>query len=278
MTDAEGHTGAGSQAGATPERKRRGRVSLAGERVLVAEDNLINQRLLHSWLAPTGAAIEVVETGTQAMDRIRQKPFTFYLLDIHMPDGDGIDLCRFIRTGQPRVPVFAITADALASRRDQAMAAGFTDYLVKPVDYPALLQRMRACLDEARPGPHAEPGIDIARALRAHNDDAALLRQLAGLFQALYADACPRLRGLLETGATDDARALVHDIRGVAGSFGADRLQQTAAELERALAAPGPPEAAVWQRLEAFGAALAPVVEDVRALAAGSAAAAHHGG
>jgi CheY-like chemotaxis protein len=110
---------------------------LAG-RVLLAEDNLINQKVACGMLRRLGLAVEVAEDGAAALGRLDQETFDAVLMDVQMPVLDGFAATEALRlreqeTGRPRVPVIAMTASAMTGDRDRCLAAGMDDYIPKPV-------------------------------------------------------------------------------------------------------------------------------------------------
>ena len=114
-------------------------------RVLLAEDNPVNQKLAARLLRGLGAQVEIVGTGVQALEALRTTEFDVVLMDCQMPEMDGYEATRRLRSADGgcrnrHIPVIALTAHALAPDRDRCLAAGMDDYLTKPID-PALLRR-----------------------------------------------------------------------------------------------------------------------------------------
>ncbi len=113
-----------------------------GARVLVAEDNPINQKVMKHLLSRIGCSIEIVENGAEAADRIKhQSGWDLVLMDCQMPIMDGFEAARVIRrheTAASRIPIVAVTANALEGEREKCLAAGMDDYLPKPVNREAL--------------------------------------------------------------------------------------------------------------------------------------------
>ena len=116
--------------------------SAQGTRVLVAEDNPINQKVMKHLLSRLGCSIEIVENGAEAADRIkRQSGWDLVLMDCQMPVMDGFEAARAIRqseTAAYRIPIVAVTANALEGEREKCIAAGMDDYLPKPINREAL--------------------------------------------------------------------------------------------------------------------------------------------
>ena len=132
----------------------------ATSRVLVVEDNLVNQKLIFHVLKKMGASVTMAGNGLEALDRLADTPVDIVLMDCQMPDLDGYETTLRIRAGAAGeaargLPVIAVTAHALASDRERCLLAGMTDYLTKPIDPGAL----RAMLERyaVRPSPQAAP-------------------------------------------------------------------------------------------------------------------------
>jgi CheY-like chemotaxis protein len=125
-----------------------------GYRVLVAEDNAVNQRLVHRVLINLGCKPTAAENGQRVLEMLRQQAdaFDFVLLDLHMPQIDGISALRSIRSGRAGIAaqgiwIIALTADAREEQRVRGMAEGLNDYLTKPrrpTDLESALKRFRA--------------------------------------------------------------------------------------------------------------------------------------
>jgi signal transduction histidine kinase len=109
-------------------------------RVLVAEDDVINRMVVTRFLTDFGCRVECVENGRRAVEAVGQSDYDLLLMDLHMPQLDGIAATREIRQHNPRLPIVALTADAMSSERDACIAAGMSDFLVKPLQLERLQQ------------------------------------------------------------------------------------------------------------------------------------------
>lgn len=115
----------------------------SGIRILVAEDNLVNQRVAASMLAKLGYEVEIAVNGAQAVEAVQAREFGAILMDGHMPVMDGTEATRRIRSsGLPSVPIIALSASALAGDRESFLAAGMDDYLAKPVQLEELARAL----------------------------------------------------------------------------------------------------------------------------------------
>ncbi|WP_156924453.1 ATP-binding protein [Derxia gummosa] len=221
---------------------------LAGLHLLLAEDNPLNRDMVGEMLGRAGATLDFAENGQEAVERIEGDGgrYAAVLMDIQMPVLDGIEAARRIRALQPRLPIIALTAHALADERRRAQEAGMVAYLTKPVDF-ALLER--AVADFAGLGkPGSRPAGLITRppayadmpvitsllqgAVAARLDADAGLRLVGGMrdlyarvlhgFVQAYAGGLPLTP---ESGAADVARA-VHTLKGLSAQIGATRLHR----------------------------------------------------
>jgi CheY-like chemotaxis protein len=127
---------------ATPEKEE----SLAGARVLLVEDNAVNQHIGRTLLGKLGLEVTVAANGQEALDLVEQQSFNLVLMDIHMPVMDGIEATHHLRErySATELPIVAMTADAFAEDRERCIAAGMNDHIAKPLDvrvFPTLIRR-----------------------------------------------------------------------------------------------------------------------------------------
>jgi len=227
-----------------------------GLRVLLAEDNPVNQKIAIRQLRKLGCTAEAVANGLEAVDAVRRIPYDVVLMDCQMPELDGYEATRRIRrleadlaaTGRPHVCIIAMTANALGGDREACLEAGMDNYISKPVKLPdlqaALGKAQSAAPSKPRPAaptsqlPGEEPVLDPAvfaglRALQepGQADDIA---ELAGLF---LADTPPRVHAIREAIASKNTSALreaAHTLKGSASNLGAKRLAAVCQQIERA--------------------------------------------
>jgi CheY-like chemotaxis protein/HPt (histidine-containing phosphotransfer) domain-containing protein len=215
-------------------------------RVLVADDSVMNQKVIAAMLAKLGHRADVVGNGREAVDAVEALAYDLVLMDCQMPEMDGFEATRAIRErerpGAPRVAIVALTASAMPGDRERCLAAGMDDYLAKPVTRQALQAMVDRWLSAA-PAPAGDPaagdpGVDpeLVAELRelAEGEGPAFLTGLLGSF---VAEGRKRVEALRETVKGDDRRAvlqLAHALKGSAANLGACRLASLSGGLEAA--------------------------------------------
>ncbi len=220
---------------------------LRGMRVLVAEDNEINQIVIRDLLALAGVEVEIVANGQAVLTALERGHFDAVLMDVQMPDMDGYEATQRIRASTAAyrdIPIIATTAHAMPGDREKSLAAGMNDYLPKPIDpqqfyamlarwlkvaTPSLPQTVEAVAFPATPAIAAEVGL--ARV----GGNPEQYRRLLHRFRNSEAGAATAIREALHNGDTPTAMRLAHTLKGVAGTLGAAALQEAAAALESAL-------------------------------------------
>jgi signal transduction histidine kinase/CheY-like chemotaxis protein/HPt (histidine-containing phosphotransfer) domain-containing protein len=226
--------------------------SLAGARVLLVEDNVINQELAVDLLARAGIAVTVANDGQQALDILNQRSFDGVLMDCQMPVMDGYAATTALRQ-RPELrdlPVIAMTANAMVGDRERALAAGMNDHIAKPIKVEELFATLARWVRPGRTAPAVErdaeaaraalsipelPGIDTRAGLDGMRGDAALYRKILCMFRDRERDFTSRFQAALEAGSGAATRH-AHDLKSEAGSLGAYEVQLAAEALERACA------------------------------------------
>lgn len=130
-------------------RRRARDVALQGRRVLLVEDGLDNQRLITFLLKRAGCEVEVAQNGSEAVTRTADATFDIIVMDLQMPELDGLSATRAIRAREDRTPIVALTADAMRGDRERALDAGCDGYLTKPVRRDELLATLQQCLPDS---------------------------------------------------------------------------------------------------------------------------------
>jgi two-component system sensor histidine kinase/response regulator len=209
-------------------------------RILVAEDNRINQRLVVELLRAAGHESVVVDNGRDAVAAVARERFDCALMDVQMPVLDGLDATQTIRreeaaAGRPRLRIIAMTAHAMKGDRERCLASGMDDYLTKPLSAKALhavLDGVAARLDEERPA--CDDAVDLASALEWAGGDRGLLAELVQLFLEDRDERRAAMRAALAAHDADELRRLAHSLKGGVGNLGGHRARELAAALEEA--------------------------------------------
>ncbi len=222
----------------------------AGLRVLVVEDNPVNQLVIQGMLAKRGYETDVAVSGADALELLDPGSHVAVFMDVQMPGLDGYETTRRIRAGETdsaRIPIVAMTAGALEGDRERALEAGMDDYLTKPLradQLDAVLERWAGGENHADAG---EPLVDDSRIRRFLEDYPEIVDRLVALFED---STPPLLDQLADAAARDDAgtvRSLAHKLRSSAGNIGATRMTL----LCRALEEPGARHAPLVEHLRA---------------------------
>ncbi|MBF0271488.1 MAG: PAS domain S-box protein [Magnetococcales bacterium] len=230
---------------------------LQGARILVVEDHDINWQVAEEMLSKAGVVAEHASNGQEALTRLTAQPdhFDAVLMDLQMPIMDGYEATRRLRShfDAKRLPIIAMTANALKSEKDRCLALGMNDYLTKPVHvqqmYAVLAAHLRPTPLETSDTSPPEPtsalpldtpfsdfpdlaGIDTREALERFGGDQALLKRLARQFVTRHRDSVSRVEERLDAEDPEGARALLHGIKGVSGNLSAHEIFTQASRLE----------------------------------------------
>ena len=245
-------------------------------RLLVAEDNIVNQKVAVKTLEKLGYRVDVASNGLEAVDAVASTGYAAVLMDCQMPQMDGYDATRAIRglEGEAsKTPIIAMTAAAMKEDEEKALAAGMDAYVAKPVKQDvlaAVLQRWirhgNAVDAPAEAETEPEDGVlddaTIGR-LRELDDDVGGMAELAELFITDAQKNIETLRRAVAGGDAETARGAAHSLKGSAGNFGAHKLSQMCGIVEQG-AAKGE-LSAVSEHLEGIQAEFDRVTEALRA-------------
>jgi PAS domain S-box-containing protein len=215
-------------------------------RVLLAEDNMINQQVLVAMLVRRGFTVEAVVNGAEALRALHADRYELVLMDCEMPEMDGFEATRRIRkgeAGQPntRIPIVAVTANAMPGDRERCLRSGMDDSLPKPIE-PEDLFRVLGKWTQAPAETPQEPPQEPATF-----DEAGFLkrlmgnRKLAGQLVKAFLDDAPaqlsRLRQQIAEGDSSGARRQAHSLKGAAANLSAGALRAAAWRAEQAASA-----------------------------------------
>jgi signal transduction histidine kinase/DNA-binding response OmpR family regulator len=225
---------------------------LAGARILLVEDNAINQELAVDLLKRAGAVVTVAGNGQEALDVLeRDASFDAVLMDCQMPVMDGFAATRALRRrpALQALPVIAMTANAMAGDREAVLDAGMNDHIAKPIVVNAMFDTLARwvkrggaavagnagaeAVAQAR-GRHAPRAIDTHCGIANAGGNGVLYLRMLGMFRQQQSDFVQRFRAAQAAGQSGDAARAAHDLKGLAATLGMHALQQAAAALESA--------------------------------------------
>src|SRR5271170_2844800 len=239
----------------------------SGIRILLVEDNEMNQQVAKELLQSAGAIVTIANHGGEAVKMLTAEdqgpPFDVVFMDLQMPEMDGYTAARRIRA-QPRLeglPIIAMTAHAFVEERQRCLDAGMNDHVSKPIDPDALfstLLRWAKPRREHAVEPQATPikavddsilpeiaGINQVEGLARVADNKQLYRKLLAQFAAKQGDAAVQISAALESRDLKLAERIAHTIKGVAGNLGIGQVFAAAEKLERAIRDAGAAEPAL---------------------------------
>ena len=225
-----------------------------GARILLVEDNAINQEVAQGLLENRGVVVTIATNGQEAVEWVERQAFDLVLMDLHMPVMDGLEAAR--RIGElpsgRALPIIAMTAAVMKEDVGRCKAAGMAGFIAKPIDPEALVRCLNARL-AAPQGPAADspgarggdaipldlPGFDIASALHRLDGNHGLYARLLRRFAEEHAGAMDLVDSLLGDGESAPAATLLHTLRGVAANLGATELAVAAQRLEHEISSGG---------------------------------------
>lgn len=249
-------------------------VQQLGGRVLLVEDNELNQQVATELLRAMGCQVDVAGNGQQALALLDLQPYDLVFMDMQMPVLDGLAATRQLRL-RPELadlPVVAMTANAMREDREACQAAGMNDFISKPFEPQTLQAALQRWLGgrlqaQAAAAPQAQTlrldGVDVAAGLRRVLGNEALYRQLLGQFLIGQEHLLEQLENALDTGDLAAAEHLAHGCKGVSATLGADVVASAAGALEQHLRQ-GDSAAACQPLLLALAAALQPLLQQLR--------------
>ncbi|MDM5177577.1 ATP-binding protein [Massilia sp. DJPM01] len=223
---------------------------LAGKRLLLAEDNPLNQELTRILVERAGATMALAANGAEALVALAGGDFDCVLMDVQMPVMDGLRAARHIRADArlAKLPIIAMTANAFNSNRDNCLAAGMDDFLVKPIEAGLFYRTVAHWIDgcDAQQGPQADGGEGEGAAMPAESGETMLLSVLAALvdddpdimsrllrvFLDNAASTVAELQAALHAGSDAELKMLGHRLKSSARAVGALRLADACQELE----------------------------------------------
>lgn len=225
---------------------------LKGLKILLVEDNEINQDFASELLTRAGISVEIAGNGLLALQMLEKHQFDCVLMDVQMPEMDGYAATRAIRLQDKfrQLPIIAMTAGAMSGDREKALQTGMNDYVTKPIDPQKLFRKLLQWAHTDRDTMRAEisrtvipgiqempkiPGMDTEAGLERIGGNIAMLVKVLKKFCLNHADTTSKIQKALETEQIDEARILAHNLAGVAGNLGVKVIEQLARAIEASI-------------------------------------------
>jgi len=219
-------------------------------RILLAEDNPVNQQVARELLEDAGLSVCIADTGRKAVSMAQSEPVDLILMDIQMPEMDGYQAARAIRNVKEldRLPIIAMTAHAMAGDREKCLDAGMNDHIAKPIDPDRLIDTLMrwlpdrkevTCEKERLRDPQSDglpdviPGINLKEGLGRVRGNRRLFQNLLGDFYQGQHDVFDRIVQSMTRGERNAAQRLVHAVKGVAGNLSAGAVYDAACVLDQ---------------------------------------------
>ena len=226
---------------------------ISGSKILLVEDNPINQQVATEFLQSANIEVDVADNGKEALKALETNNYDVVLMDIQMPVMDGYTTTSHIRNNKnlSKLPVIAMTAHAMAGYREKCLSAGMDDFVTKPININDLYQAISRWVkpnkqtDKQSSAIHSEVSeliaeviedetglIDISACLKKMAGNQKLMLKLMEEFVSDYTGAVDEIICGIESGSLEGALRIVHTIKGLAGTFAASKLHGAAIELE----------------------------------------------
>ena len=234
--------------------------SIRGSRILLVEDNEVNQQVAREMLERVPFVVDIALNGREAVEQINANHFDCVLMDIQMPEMDGYEATRIIREDQrfEALPILAMTANAMPEDRQRCLDAGMNDYIAKPINFKQMFATLAQWItpgereipelpqeppeDTASTPIPGLPGIDTASGLARVGGNSTIYRNLLIKFAGNQGDAIRKIEAALDEKNLKNAILIAHTLKGTAGNIGASKLFEAARELEVALREEEPSE------------------------------------
>jgi len=211
-------------------------------RILLAEDNTVNQLLASRLLEKQGHTVVTVGSGRMALERLEKETFDLILMDIQMPEIDGIEAVGLIRkkeAGTPaHIPIIALTAHAMEGDRERCLAAGMDGYISKPIKAEDLILAIESLRGSptpevmASPGPGRREPLDWGAALDRAGGNTELLKEMVALFLEQLPELLATLREAVTAEDASTLERVAHKLKGSLGNFDARPAYEAAEKLE----------------------------------------------
>ncbi len=223
-------------------------------RLLLAEDNAINQKLAVNLLQKGGYSVDVVDNGRMALDAMLKNTYTLVLMDVQMPEMDGFEATRFYRVHEGKItnhtPIIAMTAHAMKGDRERCLAAGMDDYLSKPLEPKEFFSTIETWLNRCLPTTGALPpleapktteqtpvdesnkSLNISEALPRFGDDVNFFMEMLNEFVNSLPERITQIEEAFTRGDLTQMSRLGHNLKGASSNFSAEAIRSLAYEVE----------------------------------------------
>jgi len=223
-------------------------------RILLTEDDAVNQRLTVAMLTKRGYQVEIAENGRKALEALDGGVFDLVLMDVQMPEMDGIEATIAIRNNPlyKDLPIIAMTAHAMKGDREKCLEAGMNDYVSKPINRDELFETVEKWVSEVKHGVISESPADLTEeettrtetseqspepinmeiAMEQMDGDTEFLKELLEMFFSTVPLQVTQLRLSIKNNDAEQVRHVAHNIKGSAGNLAMEHVQQLALELE----------------------------------------------
>lgn len=229
--------------------------NIHNKRVLLVEDNVINQQVARELLEELKLSVIIANNGIEALSAIKKSPFDLVLMDLQMPEMDGFQTTSEIRRQSKfdHLPIIAITAQNMTGDKEKCLSAGMNDHLAKPIEpeklFPVLNKWLNETVDKALDKqisyqttasdreliPVSLPGIDQEQGLNKIGYKYSLYRKLLKQFYDDHQETTQNINHYIDKNDHHSAQILAHTLKGVSGNLGALELFNAAAHLEQSL-------------------------------------------
>jgi CheY-like chemotaxis protein len=219
-------------------------------RILVVEDNIVNQKVASAMLEKRGHRVVIASNGRECLDVLEKENFDLVLMDVQMPEMDGFEATRLIRenekAGSGHIPIVAMTARAMKGDREKCIEAGMDDYISKPIREANLFSLIENLVNELQDkmqappldpernvSPSTQDVFDLSEALKSVDGDKALLSEIVNLFLESASDNMSKIRQGIADSDAGAVETAAHSLKGSVSNFGAKRAFDAAYRLER---------------------------------------------
>lgn len=226
---------------------------IRGSRILLVEDNIINQQVASELLSQVGMEVMVANNGEEAMSLLEIQDFDIILMDLQMPEMDGFEATRRIRGKNVDIPILAMTAAAMKQDRERCLEVGMSDHIAKPIEPVAMIKALRRWLPQTHVQAETEftatntvqnspvqalpaiKGVNSAKGIANLRGREELFQSLLLQFHEEYQGIVEELGALADSGDNEALASKIHTLKGVSGAIAAESIMASCTQLEEQL-------------------------------------------